>query len=71
MQSPRGWDVIKDWPDESQEAAQLVFDAYGEPHEATESFLVWQSVGPWKRVIESGPSSSTSSRHPTLTRSSR
>jgi hypothetical protein len=44
-------EIIKDWPDESREAAQLVVDAYGQPHEATESLLVWHRVGPWKRMV--------------------
>ncbi len=35
----RGSDTIKGWPDESREAALLVIDTYGEPHEATESLL--------------------------------
>lgn len=42
--------VIKDWPEESREAAQLVIDTYGEPPEATPSLLVWHQVGPWKRM---------------------
>jgi hypothetical protein len=42
--------VIKDWPEESREAAQLVIDTYGEPHEATPERLVWHHVGPWKQV---------------------
>jgi hypothetical protein len=42
--------VIKDWPEDSREAAQLVIDTYGEPHEATPSLLIWHQVGPWKRV---------------------
>ena len=45
--------VIKGWPDESREAAQLVVDAYGQPHEATESLLIWHGVGPWKRMVAS------------------
>jgi hypothetical protein len=44
-------DVIATWPDESKEAAQLVVDTYGEPHEITESQLTWHKVGPWKRVV--------------------
>jgi hypothetical protein len=42
-----GSDIIKGWPEESREAAQLVIDTYGEPHEATESLLTWHEVGPW------------------------
>ncbi|HEV7960927.1 MAG TPA: hypothetical protein VGP57_00160 [Actinoplanes sp.] len=45
--------IIKGWPDESREAAQLVIDTYGEPHEATDSLLVWHGVGQWKRVVAS------------------
>ena len=48
-----GSDVISDWPDESREAAQLVLDKYGEPHEATDSYLLWHGVGPWKRIVAS------------------
>lgn len=43
--------IIENWPDESREAAQLVIDAHGEPHEATESQLIWHDVGPWKRIV--------------------
>ncbi|MQA96978.1 MAG: hypothetical protein GEV11_20880 [Streptosporangiales bacterium] len=50
MNAARGSEVIKIWPEESQEAAKLVIDTYGEPHEATESMLVWHGVGPWKRI---------------------
>jgi hypothetical protein len=45
--------VIKGWPDESREAAQLVVDAYGDPHVVTESLLIWNRVGPWKRMVAS------------------
>src|SRR5215212_4815977 len=46
-------ELIKGWPEESREAAQLVIDTYGEPHEATESMLTLHEVGPWKRVLAS------------------
>jgi hypothetical protein len=46
-------DIISEWPEESREAAQLVIDAHGEPHEATGSLLTWYNVGPWKRVVAS------------------
>ena len=45
--------VIKDWPDESREAAQLVIDRYGDPDESTPTLLTWHEAGPWKRVIAS------------------
>lgn len=44
-------DIIERWPAQSREAAQLVIEAYGKPHEATDSQLTWRSVGPWKRVV--------------------
>ena len=53
MGAAPGSEIIKRWPEESREAAQLVIDAYGEPDEATESFLTWQGAGPWKRVVAS------------------
>ncbi len=51
MDRARGSEVIKNWPDESREAAELVIDQYGEPHEATHSMLIWHNVGPWKRMV--------------------
>lgn len=45
--------IVEDWPKESREAAQLVVDTYGEPHETTPSLLLWYGVGPWKRMIAS------------------
>jgi hypothetical protein len=53
METRGGLHVIADWPEESREAALLVIDKYGEPHEVTESFLVWHHVGPWKRMVAS------------------
>lgn len=51
MTEVRGSDIIRDWPSESQEAADLVIKAYGEPDEATESELIWREPGPWKRIV--------------------
>lgn len=48
-----GSDVIRGWPRESREAAQLVLDKYGEPDEATDSQLVWRKCGEWKRIVAS------------------
>ena len=53
VENPTGSEIIKRWPEESQEAAQLVIDTYGEPQEATESLLTWHQAGPWKRVLAS------------------
>lgn len=44
-------DIIASWPEESREAAQLVIDAHGEPHEATDTSLFWYGVGQWKRIV--------------------
>jgi hypothetical protein len=44
-------EIIKAWPEEASEAASLVIDAYGEPHEASASQLTWHDVGPWKRIV--------------------
>lgn len=46
-------DRIRDWPEESREAAKLVIDTYGEPQEMTASELVWHRPGPWKRIVAS------------------
>jgi len=53
VENPSGSKIITGWNEESQEAAQLVIDTYGEPQEATESLLTWHEVGPWKRVLAS------------------
>jgi hypothetical protein len=48
-----GSDIIRGWPKESREAAQLVIDKYGEPDEATVSQLIWRKCGEWKRIVAS------------------
>jgi hypothetical protein len=48
-----GSDIIRDWPNESREAATLVIRKYGEPDEATDSQLIWHSRGEWKRIVAS------------------
>lgn len=45
--------LLRQWPQESQEATQLVIDKYGEPQEVTESCFVWHQPGPWKRIVAS------------------
>ena len=49
----RGSDIIRGWPKESQEAAKLVIDKYGEPDEASDSQLIWHGRGEWKRIVAS------------------
>jgi hypothetical protein len=53
MRTQDGSSLIATWPKESREAAQPVIDKYGEPHEATDSLLIWHGVGPWRRMIAS------------------
>ena len=48
-----GSEIIKSWPEDAREPAQLVIDKYGEPDEATETLLTWHKVGPWKRITAS------------------
>ena len=43
--------LMDGWPDESKEAAQLVIDKYGQPDEVTDSVLIWNKPGPWKRMV--------------------
>lgn len=45
--------TIEHWPDESREAAKLVIDKYGPPPEMTDSELIWDRPGPWKRIVAS------------------
>jgi hypothetical protein len=53
MGQQKATEVIGGWPEESREAAELVIEQYGEPHDATDSLLTWHGVGPWKRVVAS------------------
>ncbi|MCA1726992.1 MAG: hypothetical protein LC722_04895 [Actinobacteria bacterium] len=46
-----GSQIVGEWPEESQEPARAVLEKYGEPDEATESFLIWHDAGPWKRIV--------------------
>jgi hypothetical protein len=51
MSTNTGSEIIRDWPEEAREAAQLVLDKYGEPNEATPTQLVWHDRSPWKRIV--------------------
>lgn len=53
MDAKQSSEMIRNWPKESQEAATLVIDAYGEADEVTESQLTWHQPGPWKRIVAS------------------
>lgn len=43
--------IMKDWPEESKEAAGWVLQKYGDPDEATDSLLIWHHPGSWKRML--------------------
>ena len=45
--------LTEGWPQESREAAQLVIEQYGEPDEVSDSQLIWNAPGPWKRIVAS------------------
>jgi hypothetical protein len=45
--------IIKEWPQQSRDAAQVVIDKYGEPDEATPSLLIWYQRGRWKKIVAS------------------
>ena len=51
MNNQTAHDILKNWPQDSQEAVQLVIDKYGEPDEATESMLIWHNNGPWVKTV--------------------
>ena len=44
-------DIIRDWPEESRAAAELVIEQFGEPHESTPSQLTWFNIDNCKRVV--------------------
>jgi len=48
-----GSEIIRNWPEDAREPAQLVIDKYGEPDEVTGTLLTWQEAGPWKRISAS------------------
>lgn len=53
MSNATGSETIRNWPEQSREAASLVIDKYGEPDEVTETRLTWHEPGPWKRMVAS------------------
>lgn len=44
-------DIIREWPPDAREAAQLVIDEYGEPDEFTPSRLIWLDRGDWRSIV--------------------
>ena len=45
------WLSWKDGRRRQRRSAQLVIDKYGDPDEATDSTLIWNKPGPWKRIV--------------------
>ena len=43
--------LTEGWAEDAREAAQLVIDKYGDPDESTDSLLIWNERGPWKRIV--------------------
>lgn len=43
--------MLTSWPQASQMAAKMMMEQYGPPAETTESMLIWNKTGPWKRTI--------------------
>lgn len=44
-------EFLRDWPNEPREAVDRMIKKYGSPDEVTESMLVWNNNGPWKKTI--------------------
>jgi hypothetical protein len=43
--------MLAAWPEVSRKAAMEMMSKYGQPHEMTQSMLIWNNNGPWKRTI--------------------
>jgi hypothetical protein len=44
-------DAIRNWPEAQQKVGRELNKKYGEPSEITETRMVWNNNGPWKRTI--------------------
>lgn len=42
---------IENWPETAKKAAKAMMEKYGEPHEHTESMLIWNNTGPFIKTI--------------------
>lgn len=42
---------VDNWPETAKEAANAMIEKYGEPHEHTESMLIWNNTGPFIKTI--------------------
>lgn len=43
--------TLRSWPRASQMAARAMMEKYGQPAEMTESMMVWNATGQWKRTV--------------------
>lgn len=43
--------LLNTWPVTPRQAAKVMVEKYGQPHEATPTMLVWHNNGPWKHTI--------------------
>lgn len=46
--------IIQDWPNVSQKAANAMIEKYGQPDEMTDTLLIWRDNGPFVRTIVYG-----------------
>jgi len=44
-------EILAAWPEEARKAAKTAIEKHGPPSEATESMLIWNHNGPWKKTI--------------------
>lgn len=42
---------VESWPETAKMAAKAMMEKYGEPHEQTESMLIWNNTGPFIKTI--------------------
>lgn len=42
---------VENWPETAKKAANAMMEKYGDPHEQTESMLIWNNTGPFLKTI--------------------
>lgn len=45
--------VLSNWPSEARQVANQVIKKYGQPHQLTDSELIWNNVGQWYKTVVS------------------
>lgn len=43
--------IIENWPEAAKSAARVAIDKYGQPEFVSDTQLVWNNNGPWKRTV--------------------